>query len=398
MIGDPVIGGFVAEHRAQAMICAALREDFVPWAADADPAFAKRLVEGAGEHGVCGLLVRGWEAMRNWPEDVRSGIRGRAAPASFWEVRHRPVLRRLIVEMESRGISPVFIKGTALAYGFYPEPELRARADSDILVLPRQRADAQSALLAAGFTVAGPGGREVFTQQRLYSLVDAAGFEHLIDLHWQINDSAFLSRLFPTEEVIARSVPLAALAPSARAAGKVDLLLLSCVHRDLHCLFTESQASGREPEGIAGRDPGALIWLYDLRVLAGAMTTEDWRALVEAAFARGLAGTCGAALARARALLGAPCPDEVLVALSHAPRRERPAEYLAATTLRRHWMDFVVTHGARRKARFLREFAIPSRDYMRRLYSDRSSTWLSWLYIERAVSRTIDRIAAALRH
>lgn len=385
--GDPQLG---------ALICSALRGDRADWPADAGEAFAAALVEEAGQHGVCGLLDRRRDNILHWPAPVLKGIRVHAADAAFWEDRHRTVLMRLTSELAARGIEPVFLKGTALAYAHYPLPELRKRSDSDLLIPAAQREGAREALAAAGFEPAMAGGREVFTQQRLYATVDGDGFEHLVDLHWQLNDSPFLSRLLGTEGVIARSVPLPALGARARAADPVDLLLLACVHREVHCLFGETLSAAERGDGIPYRDPGLLIWLEDLRLLADGMRPEEWGRVLDRAFAAGLAGICADALGLARSLLGAPCPDEVILALSRAPRREPAADYLRASVLARQWIDLRAVEGGRRKARFVREAVLPSGDYMRRLYADRPTAWLPWLYVERAATRGAARLRAAL--
>src|SRR5690606_27956980 len=128
------------------------------------------------------------------------------------------------------------------------------------------------------------------------------------------------------------------------------------------------------------------------------MDERDWSQAVEQAFARGLAAICGQGLARARALLGSPCPDEVLIALAQAPHDEPPAAWLAASALARHRADLGAVRGLRRKARWLREALLPSAAYMRQLYPGRERTWLPWLYVERAANRAVRRVAAALRH
>ena len=387
------------DWRAAAMICAALRGERVPWPGDAGEGFPELFLAETRRHGVAGLLHLGQEAIAGWPEAVRAGILGRAAVADHWEERHRAALLPVVAGMRERGVEPIFLKGTALAYLDYPAPGLRERSDSDVLVPAEHRAAAHAALLAAGFAPVAETGREVFTQQQSYALTDAHGLVHAVDLHWQINNSPFLSRLFEPAAVEADSRPLPVLGPGARAAGMVDSLLLACLHREVHALYAEARLDGPAPAGgPPRREPEALIWLYDLHMLAGAMDGRDWSRVVEQARHRGLATICGHGLARARALLGSPCPEEVLIALADVPRTAPPAAWLAASALARHRADLGAVRGLGSKARWLREALLPSGAYMRQLYPGRERAWLPWLYVERAASRAVRRVAAALRH
>src|SRR4051812_38011046 len=45
-------------------------------------------------------------------------------------------LRAVLAALASRGVHPLIVKGTALAYSIYDAPELRPRGDTDVLIDP----------------------------------------------------------------------------------------------------------------------------------------------------------------------------------------------------------------------------------------------------------------------
>ena len=59
-------------------------------------------------------------------------------------------IARVTAALDARGVRALLVKGAALAYGLYPEPCLRPRVDTDILVLGDDRAatDLVQALVA----------------------------------------------------------------------------------------------------------------------------------------------------------------------------------------------------------------------------------------------------------
>ncbi|OWV50617.1 hypothetical protein CDZ97_28055 [Mameliella alba] len=102
---------------------------------------------------------------------MRAVARGHA----FQELAHRRILTRLAPEFAARGIVPLILKGTTLAYWVYDRPALRPRGDTDILVAEAEFDPAREILERHGFALAfAPGGR-IVASQCSYALRDAHG-------------------------------------------------------------------------------------------------------------------------------------------------------------------------------------------------------------------------------
>src|SRR4029077_3309662 len=88
--------------------------------------------------------------------------------------------------------------------------------------------------------------------------------DQVIDLHWQINNGQAFARALGYDEATARSVPVAQLGASARSLYPPHAMLLACMHRAAHL-------------GVDGPEGNRLLWLYDIHLLATAMTAGQWR-------------------------------------------------------------------------------------------------------------------------
>lgn len=267
---------------------------------------APDLAARAAYHGVGPLLF------------IRAGgeiFRDEALARTMWELRHRLALSRLLKAAAQAGIRCAVMKGSALAYDLYPEPSLRPRADSDLLVAP-QDVDAFRAILKAqGFIpffdqAATP---DAGRTQEPWTLTAPDGSTHDIDLHWQPLNGPALEAVLPAAEALDATIPLPRLCPEALALSHPHSFLHACIHRAQHILspyFTGGEAH-------YGGD--RLIWLCDIDLLVKAMTPQDWTIVLDRAEATGIAPVCRVALADAARLLGTGTPDDVLARLASAP-------------------------------------------------------------------------------
>ena len=293
----------------------------------------------------------------------------------------------LLAELAAHGMQPVLLKGTALAYTSYADPALRMRSDTDLIVPPAARAEADRILAALGFERSVQVSGDLVSHQASYLIPDPAGFEHVVDLHWRISNSEVLGRLFTHAELSGRAVPVPRLGPAARATGAVDSLLIACMHRQVHA------QSPYWVDGVAQFPVDRLIWLYDLHLLAKDLTADQEALLVRLAREKGLAGLCHEGLTRAAERFGTVLPARLRAALDPGDRCELPRLYLDAGIMGREYMDFRAIAGLAGKLRFLREHVFPPADYMRARFAGVRPDWLPWLYLRRLVRGMADRLA-----
>jgi hypothetical protein len=201
-----------------------------------------------------------------------------------------------------------------------------------------------------------------------------------LDVHWQINNSEVLSRLFTYQELRAEAVSLPALAPDALAVSPVHALLLACMHRGTH-RHNPYYVSG-EPHTGGDR----LIWLYDLHLLAESFAEHDWLSFIAQADAKGLRGICADGLATAHQCFATSVPEYAFAALERDDVREPASDYLGASPARQLWLDYRALPGIGRKVSYLRDLVFPPAEFMRSRFAGERGQWLPWLYVRRAVA------------
>ena len=373
-------------HAVDELISAALRGEDVSWCGNNGAAFVETFLERCDYHGVGALLNEQLQDRRGWPTLVLDVLHSRALAQTMWELRHQHVLTGLLAALSKRGIHPVIFKGTALSYSLYTNPAWRARGDTDVIVPPQERVQADEALTSQGFKRSIGVSGEFISYQSNYTLKASGSGTHNIDLHWRINNSEVLSQLFSYEDLNSSAVPLRDLCPDAMAASPVHALLLACMHRAVH------KQSPYYVNGAAYYSGDRLIWLYDIHLLASTFTSAQWQEFLNEARHKGLCATCLEGLQRARVCFHTSTPEFVPAALAQPGRSERVAVYLNASKLRRTQMDFRAIEGAGNKLRFMRELAFPSASYMRAKYPNAPTFWLPWLYARRAVGGVVKRL------
>ena len=336
--------------------------------ADSDP-----LLAAAERHGVAALLAA--RLADAPPSPFVDRLRESARRDAVWELGHRRALLDALSSLAAAGVEPVLFKGTALAYSLYPNPVLRARGDTDLIVPQHERERVTAALQGCGFSpaVARP------SYQTGFARPSPEGSQ-LLDVHWQINNSEVLSRLFTYQELRAEAARLPAIVPGALAVSPVHALLLACMHRGAH-RHNAYYVSG---EPLTGGN--RLIWLYDLHLLAESFGEHDWQSFIARADAKGLRGICADGLATARQCFATNVPDYAFAALQRADVREPASDYLGATAARQLWLDFQACPEIGSKTRYLRDLVFPPAEFMRSKFAGERGQWLPWLYARRAVA------------
>lgn len=321
------------------------------------------------------------------PDELAQALKQRLIAREMWEEQHKRLLVSALDALVGAGLTPILMKGTALAYSHYPRPSARVRGDSDILVEEEGRARAFEALEKAGFHRSALGGTAVWGEA-LFQKTDLTGQLHDFDLHWRLSNSLVVADLFTHAELLERSEPLEALHPKAHGFGDVDALLFGVVHRRMHIdLPRFIYLNGVEHPVI-----DSLSWLTDLALLFEAMDKDDRSILVERARSKGIADLLSEALVHMSGRLGCPVDADLLKRLE----RQGPgkvARYLAARPLQALSMNLSATKGLTRKARFLRERLFPPADFMRVHFSRGRFDWLVILHSRRILRVLIQHLS-----
>jgi uncharacterized protein YhfF len=361
----------------EALICDVLRGGIPPWPAPEETALAEAFLARGQYHGVQALLHERLCNVEGWPAAILQRLREQAVAQAMWEMRHQQVLAEVLAKLVNVGIQPVLFKGTALAYSLYDNPVLRTRGDTDFIIAPADKARVVDALASLGFKRFTAASRDFSSYQAAYTLQIEGGGGHTLDVHWRINDSELLSRLFSFDELRQQALALPALSPHALAAGPAHALLLACIHRAMH------METPYYVDGVAYFSGNRLIWLYDIHLLAQALRADQWDEFSEIAERKGLRAVCLDAFERARACFHTAVPESVLAALAKPGPTETVSGYLNASIAKRHWLDFWAIEGSAGKLRLIRELFFPSAVFMRNRFPDAKVKWLPWLYARR---------------
>src|SRR5688572_5411106 len=218
------------------------------------------LAAAAVDHGIAPILHRALVQRGQWPEiaqPVRDVLAHAAREALIVEPIRHAHLERTIAALTRSGVAPLLFKGAALAHTHYPEPWLRVRGDTDLLVRKEEAAAADVVMTRLGLVrLPRPNGSRVTQQARYMTHWQSMAIAY--DVHWRIADPHVFADALPYEVLEAASVegPVA----GARRIGDVHALLVACVHRAAHHF-----------------DADHLLMLYDILLLAQRLSDVGWR-------------------------------------------------------------------------------------------------------------------------
>ena len=263
------------------------------------------LLASAGDHGVLPLLADA-AAAAHWDVELLAAMRPSVAAETALAMLRERELRRVLSSLAAAGVTPLLLKGAHLAFTLYPSPDRRPRLDTDLLVREGDRDALKACLAALGY---GPApfvtGEVAFTQFQ-YCRVDESGASHTLDIHWRIAIPKVFAERLTYDDLRRDAVAVPRLGPHALAPSPPLALVVSCLHRTAH-------------HGTSTR----LLWLYDIHLLAAALSEPDWDLVVERALSSGLAPVVRAGLEHATARLGTPVPPSVQRTPGRRRRRNR---------------------------------------------------------------------------
>ncbi|HEY2151707.1 MAG TPA: nucleotidyltransferase family protein, partial [Vicinamibacterales bacterium] len=206
--------------------------------------------------------------------------------------------------------------------------------------------------------------------QNHYQKTDGYGVTHAFDVHWKISNLQSLAERLLVAELWDRRVSIPALGPGAFTVDTASALLLALVHR-------------------AGHHPGSknLLWLYDLHVLAGGLSSGEQDHVVDVALDRGLARIAADGLSLARDRFGGVALDGLISTLQamrwrddHVPAIEERLTQAAVLRL-----DLEALPNWRTRGRLIREHLLPPARYMRARYGVQSNALVPGLYLWRVL-------------
>jgi hypothetical protein len=305
-----------------------------------------------------------------WPSSLRDALSDSARRSAGEELLRGAETRAVIDALARSGIQPILIKGTPLAYGWYSTPASRPRDDTDVLIPSTQVASARDVFASLGYMTTVHCS-DLFSQFEVQK-TDGFGMTHAFDVHWRISTQPVFAELLTHEELLPETVPVPALGASAIAPRAIDALLLACVHPVMHHRSSER-----------------VLWIYDIHLLASALSAPEFDAFARLAQRKKVAAICVHGLRLAQVMFGTSVPVSVTAALSRAESREPSAEYLASD---RRWHHELIASvralpSLGERIHLLRGVLFPSPGYMLGAYGLRDKPLGPWilpaLYVHR---------------
>jgi hypothetical protein len=340
----------------RARVCAHLRDD-----AAADTPVPPSVLLAAREEGVFLLLADrlGWEP---FADELRD--------AAVVDALRTLELRTVLAALGEGGIPSVLLKGAALAYTCYPRPELRPRADTDLLIPENARDRVASVLSRLGYRRPSEIDGDVAVGQFHFVKINAQGLEHVLDVHWRLSNVRAFADVLTYEELARAAVVVPALGAHAWAPTAVHALLVACIHRVAH-----------------HADTTHLLWLFDVHVLARSLTERDRQAFVALASAKRVRAVCARTLTLAEDAFGG-LDVAWIDSLAPVDSREEPTAAFVGGGMRQ--VDILKSDlrasswGS--KVQLLREHLFPSASYMRERYPGWPAFLLPLAYARRVVT------------
>jgi hypothetical protein len=359
---------------AETSLCAAIRGEPEIWRRLTDAATEARFLDAAAAHRCRPLLawrLRASAQLPMWPLTVREDLLGAERAEAALEILRRRELGRLVRAFAAADVPVLLLKGAALAYSLYPEPWLRPREDTDLLVEGNDASRASELLVSLGYQPALMQRGEIVTNQRLHVRSEASGLRHDCDLHWKIaNPVSFAELLTPAELMrAAESTSLDEI--EVRCPRRAHALLLACWHRASHHY-----------------DSPNLLWLYDLHLLVEGLTDADAAEVVHAARETRTTEVCarGLRLANERFKTRLPTAMVDLLDLTAQHTTGRPETvYLRSDSRKVDLLaaDLRSLPTWQQRLRLVREHLFPPADYMLASHPGSTRLALPALYLWR---------------
>ena len=326
----------------------------------------------ATENGVLPLLhfkLKDTPAWVRLPDSLRQKLTASNRNAVAAEMLQEEIVTEVVDKLESIDIHPLIIKGTALAYTLYAQPQLRSRCDTDLLFADREVAEkAWVALKQLGYQRPATVSGDFVSHQFSCYKTGPMGMTHALDIHWRISNRPAIARAFPYQELAGRAATVNSLSHLAKTLDPADALLLACAHRIAH-----------KPEGMENR----LIWLYDIHLLAESLSPGQWQWLSTAAHEKQLASVCLDGLEQSSHYFDTEIQREIKRSLATGSEKETFTPETEGSRWQSELSSFRNLPGWNERLRLLREHLFPPSYYMLQKYKTSNRLLLPWLYLKR---------------
>lgn len=327
-------------------------------------------------HGLRVLVyqqLRPTKAWQGWPAGVRQALQETAENCQVLTLRREYEAARVLAALTDAGIPALLLKGAAISHTHYPQPFWRERGDTDIWIPPSQREAACTVLQHLGWVpVHEP--RDPVSYQMDFLFRDGLDIVHSIDLHWRISNMQLFAWTLDFDRLYRDGIEIKGKHGSARGLAPGHALLHACIHR-----LSRPQAPLRQlpqPSAVCER----LIGLQDIRLLATAMDTAEWRRLADCCRRHQLCGVVLAGLAAANALATVEPPRESAEELHQGARQAEPARAYIRGGVQRYLADWRHLPSAMLRLRWLYLQALPASQHLRLKYDDAAApAWRLYL-------------------
>jgi hypothetical protein len=330
-----------------------------------DPAVCEHLKE-QGVGPLLYWLLRQRQLLESQPACVREQLTQSYREEAILEPFRRDEAARVLDALAAAGVGALLFKGTALAYTCYPEPVLRPRLDTDLLIRRGDVETASRVFERLGCTRTLRTAGEHVTHQSTY--VSARhDLAIAFDVHWKLSDPQAFADLFSFEELERDAVAASSLTSTAKVLCDEHALLVACTHRVAHHFDRE-----------------ILIYLYDINLLARRLGAPAWDRVVAMATSKRICGVTLRGLALTSDLLGTPIPHNVRTALGTPSEHEPTGAYLAGglrkvDVLRSDLREL----GWRGRLRLIREHLLPAPAFVLGSFGQTRRVLLPLLYLIR---------------
>ncbi len=322
-------------------------------------------------HGIT-LLA---DANGNLPKSLDRIITQRKAMTVASSVLKQNALVELFDAFHTAQLPCVLFKGSALAHTLYPEPWLRPRTDSDVLINQHDFAKFSEVFEQLGYKKLFAIEGQHISYQSTFSKPLAGQSVMDVDLHWRINNRQSLSKVFDVTSLMKDGKTINQLSTNITAPSHVDSLLISSLHRLGHHQTEER-----------------LAWLYDIHLLASTLSATDWKTLTSKAVNKKISAITHDALINCQRWLGTNVPESVLGVLMNSKRE--PSRIFLQRELpewRYFFADLKSMPSIGAKFGLIRENLLPSPDYVRQQMNTKSALLA---YIKRFI-RGVKRVMSS---
>ena len=224
-------GGLLSGLRTtERFLCSVIRGDEVDWPAASDDEFYEQLLDRAIANGVDLLvcyLLREKPSWENIPAATREQLEQRTRDAIAVDLARTSDLAALNEALAREGQQVLLLKGAALARTHYPQPYLRARVDTDLMIEPDRIRQVRALLAGLDYDLVG----WTYKSHQFNATKEKYGGRVIrYDVHWRANNGSKYARVIGFEDALAESVPVPGI-DGARTLGPVHSLMLACMHR-----------------------------------------------------------------------------------------------------------------------------------------------------------------------